>query len=107
MPQRFQLSRRAGYKKPAGAVVVSRPSKWGNPWRIGDLFAEAAAKLTAEQAVYLYRDALTFGSLGVSRDDVRRELRGKDLACWCALPAQGAEDVCHAAVLLEVANRDP
>lgn len=31
MPQRVQLSRRRGYRKPEGAVVVARPSRWGNP----------------------------------------------------------------------------
>ena len=32
-------------------------------------------------------------------------LRGKNLACWCALSAPGQPDLCHAAVLLEIANR--
>lgn len=31
-PKRIQLSRKRGYRKPPGAVVVSRPSKWGNPF---------------------------------------------------------------------------
>ena len=34
-----------------------------------------------------------------SLDDVRRELRGKTLACWCPLDCP-----CHADVLLEIAN---
>lgn len=34
-PQRVQLSRRRGYRKPEGAIVVARPSKWGNPFRLG------------------------------------------------------------------------
>ena len=33
-------------------------------------------------------------------EDVRRELGGKDLACWCPL-----DQPCHADVLLELANR--
>jgi hypothetical protein len=35
-------------------------------------------------------------------EDVRRELAGKDLACWCPL-----DQPCHADVLLEIANGDP
>lgn len=31
-------------------------------------------------------------------------LAGKNLACWCPLPAPGEPDICHAAVLLELAN---
>lgn len=34
-PARLQLSRAAGWRKPEGAVVVSRPSIWGNPWKPG------------------------------------------------------------------------
>jgi hypothetical protein len=37
MPRRFRLSRKKGAKKPAGAVVIARPSKWGNPYKIGTL----------------------------------------------------------------------
>lgn len=32
MPKRIQLSRRAGWRKSEGAVVVARPTKWGNPF---------------------------------------------------------------------------
>jgi len=31
---------------------------------------------------------------------VRRELKGRDLACWCK-----PDESCHADVLLEIANR--
>ncbi|MBO0882015.1 MAG: DUF4326 domain-containing protein, partial [Mycobacterium sp.] len=34
------------------------------------------------------------------RDQIRAELRGHDLACWCPL-----EQPCHADVLLAIANR--
>lgn len=33
MPDRIRLSRAKGWRLPAGAVVVSRPSRWGNPWK--------------------------------------------------------------------------
>lgn len=33
-PQRIQLSRAKGWRKPENTVVVARPSKWGNPWKI-------------------------------------------------------------------------
>ncbi len=32
--ERIQLSRRRGYRKPEGTVVVARPSGWGNPFRV-------------------------------------------------------------------------
>jgi hypothetical protein len=34
MPERIQLSRRKGWRKPENTVVVARPSKWGNPFRL-------------------------------------------------------------------------
>ena len=34
MPERIQLSRRAGWRMPAGAVKVSRGTPWGNPFRV-------------------------------------------------------------------------
>ncbi len=34
------------------------------------------------------------------------KLRGHNLACWCPLPKAGERDLCHAAVLIEFANRE-
>jgi hypothetical protein len=51
-------------------------------------------------AVRRYQEDLMAGRLGVSVDDVRRELRGRDLACYCPL-----DEPCHADVLLAVANQ--
>jgi hypothetical protein len=47
----------------------------------------------------LYRRDLIAGSLPFTTDDARREVKGKDLVCWCKLGAS-----CHADVLLAVAN---
>ena len=91
MPKRVQRSRTKGWTKAPGDVYVGRPSKWGNPHR-------TKARASAE-AVELYRADLLSGRLEVSLEDVRRELRGKDLACWCPL-----DQPCHADVLLQIAN---
>lgn len=124
MPKRIQLRRTKGWRKPAGTVVVSRPSKWGNPYvietrdgyegrfivrdaRTGDVLCVCGTKEEARRdATFLFRDELATREnlLRFTVEDVRRELRDKDLACWCPLPAQGEEDHCHAAVLLRIAN---
>ena len=93
-PRRIQLRRTSGWRKPADAVVVSRPSRWGNPHP----FREATPQERA-RVVELYRHDLEAGRLSFTEDDVRRELAGFDLACWCPL-----DGPCHADVLLEVAN---
>jgi hypothetical protein len=91
LPRRLQLSRKKGFRLPEGAIVVSRPTKWGNPHK--------PDKITRAQAVASYRRDLMAGKLRVSAADARRELKGRDLACWCSL-----EGPCHADVLLKVAN---
>jgi hypothetical protein len=60
---------------------------------------------TREECVALFREEMT-GELDMleyrykSRvDDIRGDLAGKDLACWCPL-----DKPCHADVLLELAN---
>jgi hypothetical protein len=69
---------------------VTRPTKWGNPH---------ALQLGRDEAVRRYREDLLAGRLLIGVDDVRAELRGRDLACYCPL-----DGPCHADVLLEIAN---
>ena len=33
-PERIQLRRTKGWRKPPNTVIVSRPSRWGNPYRV-------------------------------------------------------------------------
>ncbi|MGY2702523.1 MULTISPECIES: DUF4326 domain-containing protein [unclassified Nocardioides] len=96
MPQRIQLRRTAGWRKPEHAVVVARPTCWGNPHPIGEHTVEAH-----RASVEAFRRDLLGGALPYTADDVRRALAGKDLACWCR-----PELPCHADVLLDLANRD-
>ena len=74
---------------PVGAVYVGRPSKWGNPFKIGE-------DGTREQVIEAYRLWILRGN---PLKDKLSELKGKDLVCWCA------PRPCHADVLLELANR--
>lgn len=107
-PRRIQLARTKGYRKPKTALVVTRPGRWGNPYRVGQTDPYNTGRvMDAARAVEVYRLALEGGYLpgGIRIEDARRELAGRDLACWCSLPTRGAPDVCHAAVLLEMANR--
>ena len=90
-------------KIPPDAIYVGRPSKWGNPWRVGERHPGDGHRLTREEVIEMYRNELP--TMLTARDNEGRiildlyELRGKDLVCWCApLP-------CHADILLELANR--
>ena len=86
---RVQLRRTRGWRKPDGVIVVARPSRWGNPFRVG-VHGDRAA------CVARFADALRAGALPFTVDDVQRHLAGHDLACWCPLG-----DPCHADVLLD------
>jgi hypothetical protein len=87
MPERVRLSRAKGWRKPEGAVVVSRPSRWGNPFPVdGDAVPDRAASVARYRA-WAATDPPELADVEV--------LRGRDLACWCPL-----DGPCHADVLL-------
>jgi hypothetical protein len=100
-PARVQLSRKPGWKKPDNTVVVSRPTVWGNPFPIGKLGREVALKRFREM---LQDPAQMAAWWYPPLSQIRAKLGGRNLACWCALPAPGEPDQCHAAILLEIAN---
>lgn len=69
------------------AIYVGRPTKWGNPFKVGrDGDLETVL-------IKYHRWLFEEGPI----DDIE-QLRGKDLMCWCA------PNPCHADILLELAN---
>lgn len=119
MAERIQLSRSKGWKKPEGAIVVSRPGRWGNPFTLEWVRLDAP-DLTDREARILavqfftawltndvYAASFPVGSLALRREWMLANLHalaGKDLCCWCPPPKEGGIDWCHAAVLSAVAN---
>ena len=97
-PKRIQRSRAKGWKMPANAIYVGRPTVWGNPYVVGSELMNGET-LNAEKAVALYEQHLADN---FNERDIRHCLRDKDLACWCAL-----DQPCHADVLLRIANSRP
>lgn len=105
MPIRIQRSRAKGWTLPPNTVCVTRPGKWGNPYKVGDFAVPVSERLvsgtsirikSAAHAVALYR---TF--VRGMEPVIRAELAGKNLACWCPVGS-----ACHADVLLEIANKE-
>lgn len=112
-PQRIQLRRTKGWRKPEGAVSVVRGTDWGNPYRVGQPVSITTPTstgveeygyqptVTPEIAVLLYRIWIS----GRLKQLIRQELAGRDLACWCPLTdTDGSPWPCHADVLLHIAN---
>ena len=109
-PKRIHRKRTKGWKMPENAVYVGRPTKWGNPYIIGGNYADGEHdeiwydNIDAETAAEWYRQAIENGistAVNLTVNEIRNELRGKDLACWCRL-----DKPCHADVLLEIANAE-
>lgn len=75
--------------RPLDAVYVGRPSPWGNPYKAGK-------DGTREQVVAKF-EVYALERLN-KEPDWLKPLVGKDLICWCA------PQVCHADVLLRLAN---
>jgi hypothetical protein len=89
-PRRVQLRRTPGWRKPPGAVLVTRPhSPYANPYPV--------AEYGRDESLRRYREHLRAHPALVAR--ARVELAGKTLACWCP------PDVpCHADVLADLSS---
>lgn len=106
MPKRVKINwRHKGGKKPDNTIIVARPTRWGNPFKVGDIVHRGPPYSGRDEhvrdnahAVRLYKQWLF--TQGRS-ENLIPELKGKDLACYCKL-----NEPCHADVLLEMANKD-
>lgn len=114
MPKRIQRRRTKGYRLPPNAVSIARPGVFGNPFTPAGCreagFAgtddEIRQRCIEAYRVWLgphWRENWDGPESARRRAEVLRrlpELRGKDLACFCA---DGKP--CHGDVLIELANR--
>lgn len=78
-----------GYSYP-NSVFCARPSKYGNPFRIGPDGSRS-------EVIYKYEQWF-LAQPGLVKQ-AKQELKGKNLICWCA------PKPCHCDVLLRVANQ--
>lgn len=105
IPKRIQLRRTKGWRKPEGAIVVSRPSTWGNPYSVEvygnreSAVGEFQRFLDTRRQGWRQDSWYVRGAHYPSDHEIRAELAGRDLCCWCPL-----DQPCHGDVLLDVAN---
>lgn len=109
-PRRVQLKRARGWRMPENTVKVDRTTQWGNPFKPTMLCVAGPARggitpgepLGVAGAVEAFRTLMrtNLRMEPAKTRDLLEQLRGKNLACWCAL-----DSPCHADVLLRLANR--
>ena len=106
-PQRLQRKRQKGYKLPPDTICVTRGTKYGNPFVIGEVLSidqigflntcdfkkYAFEVITREASLYLFAVYI------LPKLDMN-PIKGKNLACFCSI-----ESACHADILLEYANK--
>lgn len=105
MPRRIQRRRSRGWRLPAHTVNVTRPGRYGNPFKVG-------IDGTRAECVALFRQLLA-GICPISDATAKEQKRvylavrhgmahwrGWDVACWCPLDAE-----CHGDVLLACWNQ--
>ena len=125
--KRIQRKRTKGYKLPPNTVCINRPLKWGNPLKlVGDMiYVDAGYRRKTfdkwvylkrgdiNDLLYLYSRLLKYNLSFAERRNKdlvywserfleldTEELRGKNLACFCA-----TDKPCHGDILLKHANR--
>lgn len=76
-------------------VLISRPSKWGNPFSHKDGTLAEHKTSSRKEAIEKYREWVVTQS---DLMDSLHELRGKVLGCWCSPKS------CHGDVLIELIN---
>lgn len=78
-------------KIPEDAVYIGRPSIFGNPYIVG-------VDGSRTEVIEKYRRYLALNNS--LREEVIKQLKGKDLVCWCS------PKPCHGDVLIEIANNE-
>lgn len=133
MPERIQRRRTKGWTKPEGAVHVGRPSRWGNPYKLGQTLVRYPAingdqwelegrsgKTPGEMHHYRHPDGtITWHQVELASTKKVMELYRKHAESTVGYAVRARAELagkdlmcwcpegspCHADVLLEIANR--
>jgi hypothetical protein len=105
---RIRRQRTKGWKMPQNTVYVGRPSRWANPFKIFRTCVGGPYGVDNFKTYEIAKSHIEAVEISISlfieycknnHDDIKKELMGKNIACWCDL-----DQPCHADWLLEIAN---
>lgn len=117
-PIRYCIRNNPGWKKPDGCLYVGNtgraPSPWGNPYKVNragkwrsavsprdEKFPKEYDCKTHAEACWRYRELLARSMEQTKLDEIRCEIRGRDIFCWCRV-----NQPCHGDILMFIANSD-
>lgn len=96
MPKRIQRKRIKGWRLPENTVCINRPTRWGNPFKVGQLKTPMSA-MSLDEVLLCYETYLK-QKLEINPNFLT-PLRGKDLACFCK-----ENEPCHGDILIKYSN---
>jgi hypothetical protein len=123
MTTRIQRTRKKGFKLPPNTVCITRPGKWGNPFKVGETYRNSAwiAAMFPDNPKYALelietgitpanaKEAVEWFEISMeamfrldpdrTKEDLLK-LKDKNLACWCKVG-----DPCHGDLLVEIIEK--
>lgn len=81
-------------------MFIGRPSKWGNPFSHKAHAKSKYRVATKAEALYKHREWVLSQPELIA--EIKRELKGKILGCWC-----NEGEPCHGRLLVRIANDLP
>jgi hypothetical protein len=98
MPTRIQRTRLKGAKLPPNTICVTRPGRFSNPYKIGELNHDTGERVTPGKCLDYFEYYLRRRYPGEQLREFLDPLREADhIACWCKTSAP-----CHGDILLKL-----
>jgi hypothetical protein len=99
LPTRIQRKRTKGYKTPPNTCYCGRGSKWGNPFKVGEVFywfyltgEKKELKTNLSASLRFYEHWLDT-KIYAGHLDITELLKYDYLSCWCSLDQDCQVDI--------------
>jgi Domain of unknown function (DUF4326) len=101
MPKRIKRTRLKGAKLPPNTICITRGTKYGNPYKVGEVNTDTGEVVTLEKCLEYFEFYLHRKYQGESLNEFLAPLRKADfIACFCSTDAK-----CHGDVYLKLLNQ--
>lgn len=98
MPQRIQRKREKGFRLPPNTICITRGTRYGNPYKVGEVNRDTGEVVTLEKCLEYFEFYLHRKYPGAALDEFLAPLRAADfIACFCP-----PESKCHGDIYLRL-----